>query len=70
MTMDNDPIVRRITVESFSPLTQEWHKELFWELPVGQEVLRDMLTVFMGLGTVAERNAREEFEQYRKAVKL
>ena len=66
--MSDDYSVKRITVESYVPETGDWHKELFWELPVSQQTIKDMLTVFMGMGTLAERNAREEFEQYRKAI--
>jgi hypothetical protein len=62
-----DRPVRRISIETYNFLSNCWDKELFFELPIEQEMVRDIITVFVGLGTANERELIEK-EKHRELL--
>jgi hypothetical protein len=67
--LENEWTVRKILIQE-PDLNGKWHTALFWELPISQSTMRDILTVFMGMGTERERHLQGELEELRRQYGL
>lgn len=63
----NDRPVRRIIIETYNVIRNDWGKEVCFELQTEQQMVRDIITVFMGMGTENERKLIEN-EKYRELL--
>jgi hypothetical protein len=63
----NDRPVRRIIIETYNVIRNDWNKEVCFELQTEQQMVRDIITVFVGLGTENERKLIEN-EKYRELL--